>query len=400
MSATELATKPTTAEQPAVPFDKERLDRLMDEAGIDVLLVTSKHNIQYMLGGYRAQFFSYMDATGISRYLPVLVYPKGAADKAAYIGHRSEGHQMKVSPFWVPDARAAASGSVDAMELAAEQVRKLGLGKARIGVEQPFLPMDAAAALRAALPDARIVEGLYVLERLRALKRPDELAKLREASERITNSMLAVIGSHGPGSTKKEIVAALKREEVNRGLDFEYCLITAGTSLNRAPSDYRWEMGEPLSLNSGGNYEGYIGDLTRMAVLGEPDGELQELLGEVEEIQQIAFRKIAPGLPGGEIFAAADAALQALPEHNHMHFMAHGMGMISHEAPRLPSKGRQSYPPSDAERPLEPGMVLSIETTLAHPTRGFIKLEDTAAVTANGYEIFGERARGWNRGKE
>ena len=49
-------------------------------------------------------------------------------------------------------------------------------------------------------------------------------------------------------------------------------------------------------------------------------------------------------------------------------------------------------------RPLEPGLVLSIETTLEHPRRRFIKLEDTAAVTDRGYEIFGERARGWNRG--
>jgi len=381
-----------------VPFDSHRLDQLMEEASIDVLLVTSKHNVRYMLGGYRAQFFSFMDAMGVSRFLPVLVYPKGGMEKAAYIGHRTEGYQLEVSPVWVPEVRNASSGSTDAMEHAVKHVKKLGLGAGRIGIERPFLPVDAAEALRAALPQAQLCESLFVLERLRAVKRPDELAKLREASERITDAMLAVIGSHGPGATKQDITEALKREEVSRGLDFEYCLITTGTSLNRAPSEERWEMGAPLSLDSGGNYEGYIGDLTRMAVLGEPDGELQELLGKVEAIQQTAFRAIAPGRPGGEIFAAAEAALRALPEHNHMHFMAHGMGMISHEAPRLPTNGRMSYPPSDAERPLEPGLVLSIETTLEHPRRGFIKLEDTAAVTDRGYEIFGERARGWNRG--
>jgi Xaa-Pro aminopeptidase len=381
-----------------VPFDRHRLDQLMDEASIDVLLVTSKHNVRYMLGGYRAQFFSFMDAMGVSRFLPVLVYPKGAMEKAAYIGHRTEGYQLGVTPVWVPEVRNTSSGSTDAMEHAVKHVKKLGFGAGRIGIERPFLPVDAAEALRAALPQAQLCESLFVLERLRAVKRPDELAKLREASERITDAMLAVIDSHGPGATKQDITEALKREEVNRGLDFEYCLITTGTSLNRAPSEERWEMGAPLSLDSGGNYEGYIGDLTRMAVLGEPDGELQELLGKVEAIQQTAFRAIAPGRPGGEIFAAAEAALRALPEHNHMHFMAHGMGMISHEAPRLPTNGRMSYPPSDAERHLEPGLVLSIETTLEHPRRGFIKLEDTAAVTDRGYEIFGERARGWNRG--
>ncbi len=42
-------------------------------------------------------------------------------------------------------------------------------------------------------------------------------------------------------------------------------------------------------------------------------------------------------------------------------------------------------------------MVISIETTLLHPTRGFIKLEDTVAVTASGCEGFGDSGRGWNR---
>ena len=60
---------------PSIPFDADRLDRLMDEAGIDVLLATSKHNVQYLLGGHRAFFFESMDAMGLSRYLPVLVYP-------------------------------------------------------------------------------------------------------------------------------------------------------------------------------------------------------------------------------------------------------------------------------------------------------------------------------------
>jgi Xaa-Pro aminopeptidase len=43
-------------------------------------------------------------------------------------------------------------------------------------------------------------------------------------------------------------------------------------------------------------------------------------------------------------------------------------------------------------------MVVSIETTMKHPTRGFIKQEDTVVVTAGGYEIFGEGGRGWNLG--
>ena len=83
----------------AIPFDHTRLDRLMDAAGIDLLLATSKHNVQYLLGGHRANFFDYMDATGVTRYLPVFVYPKGAPEKAAYVGHRLETFQHQAKPL-------------------------------------------------------------------------------------------------------------------------------------------------------------------------------------------------------------------------------------------------------------------------------------------------------------
>jgi Xaa-Pro aminopeptidase len=73
----------TAPSRSAVPFDTSRLDLLMEEAGIDVLIASSKHNVQYLLGGHRAFFFDYMDAMGLSRYLPVFVYPKGAPQKAA-----------------------------------------------------------------------------------------------------------------------------------------------------------------------------------------------------------------------------------------------------------------------------------------------------------------------------
>jgi Xaa-Pro aminopeptidase len=74
------------------------------------------------------------------------------------------------------------------------------------------------------------------------------------------------------------------------------------------------------------------------------------------------------------------------------------MGMIAHEAPRLTSKGFVPYPGYDEDRSLEAGMVLSIETTMLHPSRGYIKLEDTVAVTDTGWVGFGDTGRGWNRG--
>jgi Xaa-Pro aminopeptidase len=382
----------------ATPFDSARLDRLMDEAGIDVLLATSKHNVHYLLGGHRAFFFDYMDAMGLSRYLPIMVYPKGKPEKAAYFGHRLENFQQQVKPLWTPEVQANSSGALDTMQKATDYLRSSGVPARRIGIETTFMPMDAGAALKSALPDAEIKDALVVLERQRLRKSPHELAMLRTASEKVIDAMMSVIAGHGPGSTKEEIAEALRREEVNRGMTFEYCLIAAGTSHNRAPSPQRWEQGDVLSIDSGGNYHGYIGDLARMAILGEPDAELEDLLGEIETIQRAAFKPIRAGAMGGEIYAAGEALVAKSKQHNNMEFLAHGMGLVSHEAPHLTNDGPVPYTDEDAHRPLETGMVISVETTLKHPTRGFIKLEDTIAVTEQGFEIFGEGGRGWNRG--
>lgn len=388
----------TPATRSAIPFDNARLDRLMDNEGIDVLLATSKHNVQYLLGGHRAHFFDYMDATGHTRYLPVLIYPKGAPDKAAYVGHRLEGWQIGLDPLWVPVTDISSNGSPDAMQKAVEAMKKLGLKPKRIGAEFGFLPYDAANVLRAAFPEAQLVEATLVLDRQRAIKMPGELEKLKIASEKVIDSMKAVIANHGAGATKNQIWEALRREEVNRGLTFEYCLITVGLSHNRAPSDERWKEGEVMSLDSGGNYHGYIGDLCRMAVLGEPDGELQDLLGEIETIQRTAFKSVKAGVTGREIYAAAEPLVAKSKYHNNMDFLAHGMGLVSHEAPRLTDRGPVPYQPEHRDKPLEAGMVVSVETTMRHPTRGFIKLEDTLVVTDNGHEVYGEGARGWNKG--
>jgi Xaa-Pro aminopeptidase len=387
-----------TPEASAIPFDTAKLDRLMEEAGIDVLLTTSKHNVQYLLGAERAIFFDYMDALGVSRYLPVVVYPKGAPDKAAFIGHRLETHQRAVAPLWIPEVKTTASGSLDAMALAIEFIGAAGVPRKRIGVELAFLPMDAGRALSEALPDSEVKDALFVLERLRAVKTTAELAKLRKASELVIEAMIEVIAGHGAGHTKQEISDALRVAEAKRGLTFEYCLIAAGASHNRDPSNQRWEQGDVLSLDSGGNFHGYIGDLARMAVLGKPDAELQELLAEIETIQRAAFAAVQPGRLGGDIYLSAEKLLKQSKQCDNLEFLAHGMGLVSHEAPRLTAHGPVPYDDFDAKRPLEAGMVVSIETTLKHPRRGFIKLEDTVAVTDHGYVIFGESGRGWNRG--
>ena len=94
-----------------IPFDTKHLDKLMDDAGIDVLVATSKHNVQYMLGGYRFFFFDTMEAAGTTRYLPAIVYQKGKPENAAYVGCTMENFERELGKFWQPTLKLGTTGS-------------------------------------------------------------------------------------------------------------------------------------------------------------------------------------------------------------------------------------------------------------------------------------------------
>ena len=278
-----------------------------------------------------------------------------------------ESYERELDRFWVPTFHPSARTSTDGMKLAVEQLAALGPKVKRIGIERAFLPADAESVLRAGTAAGGVRRGAISA---RTLARGQDAAGAGLSAQGVRSRRRFHARGHrratAPGATKNELVEALRREEVNRGLTFEYCLITAGTSLNRAPSDQIWREGDILSLDSGGNYKGYIGDLCRMAILGEPDAELEDLLGEIDAIQQAARKPIRHGARGGDVYRRGGTSWCGnSPHSNSLEFVAHGMGLISHEAPRLTDRGPVPYPAYDADLPLEQGMVLSIETTLS-----------------------------------
>ena len=129
---TERPTAQSFAKAEAAPsFDVVRLDALLDEAGIDAAVISSKHNIQYLFGGYRFFFFDHFDAIGVSRYLPILIYVKGRPDQSTYIGHGMETYERELGKFWTP-AFQKSSTSLDSAQLAADHLGKAGVeGEAR-----------------------------------------------------------------------------------------------------------------------------------------------------------------------------------------------------------------------------------------------------------------------------
>jgi Xaa-Pro aminopeptidase len=321
---------------------------------------------------------------------------KGRPLDSGYVGAPMERYEKQLGSFWVTNLDLTNDASTGYARAAAELLKSADAATGRVGIEVGFMPLDAFQVLEAELPGVELTDATYTLELLRALKTPEELQILRDASEKVVDSMLAVFSTFGPGTSKLTLFDALRQEETARGVKFEYALTNVGTAFNRAPYDKVWEEGETLALDSGGNYRGYIGDVCRMAYAGEPDQELVDLLGQVELVQQAARKDLRAGAVGAQIFENANAALSECSASDRMFFSAHGMGIVSHEAPWLMPNAFPRYTPHHRDKPLEAGMVISIETELHDTERGFIKLEDTVAITPTGCEGFGDHGRDWN----
>jgi Xaa-Pro aminopeptidase len=386
----EVAEPASTPASP--PFNRSHLDGLMEDAGVDAVLATSPHNVRYLLGGYEFFMYALADSIGLSRYLPAVAYRRGRPEETLYVGAGNEAWGTDTAPLWVDDVRLVSWGAGDtARELASWIDRHVPAG-GRVGVELPYLPAEAAEVLGA----DGFTDATELFEELRAVKRPHELDIMRRSSTAVVDAILATFAGTAVGDTKDGIFERLRQEETKRGLTFCYALVAAGASPHRGPSPQVLAEGDVLSLDSGATADGWVADLARMGLAGEPTPRHLELLAQVDAVQQAARAHVRAGTRGGDIFWTADAALASCPDHERMSFLAHGTGLVTHEAPRLTATGSPPYPAAHADLPLREGMVISVESQVVDPQLGFIKLEDTLIVTGEGPEPVADHGRGFN----
>jgi len=369
-----------------IPFDAKKLDRLMEDAGVNLILACSRHNVRYLTGGYCYHFLSRAPRFGRSQYLPFVGLARGRLDQAFYVGRVDEQSQIETEGLWIPHRFASTVGTLNAAERAVQAARQLDTTRGRIGVEMSFLPADAFLALQRGLPDATFVDATSVLEELRAVKTPAELAHLRTVYDRVAEAIGAAFGAGRPGITTAEIGRYVAREMALRNLAFLFAFTCAGPGTLRVPSSAPWEPGRILHIDAGGEEGDYLADICRMGCLGEPSPLARDLHAACLEIQGAARKQVRAGVPCREILVEGERALRAHRFAAYGRFVAHGIGMVSHEQPDVS--------PTNA-RPLEVGMVLSIETEFIHPAVGHVKIEDAVAVTENGCEGLGDLGRDW-----
>ena len=132
-------------------------------------------------------------------------------------------------------------------------------------------------------------------------------------------------------------------------------------------SEAMLEAGQALLLDFGCQVDGYRSDMTRTVFFGEPDAEARRRYEAVRDAQQRAFEAVAIGVIGSAVDAAARQHLEAagLGE-AFSHGLGHGIGLETHEDPRLLSW----------QRPLEAGMVFTLEPGVYFPGEMGIRIED------------------------
>ena len=72
---------------------------------MDAAVISSKHNIQYLFGGYRFFFFDHFDAIGVSRYLPLLSTSRAAPSNRPISGTGWKSYEKELGKFWTPRCR-------------------------------------------------------------------------------------------------------------------------------------------------------------------------------------------------------------------------------------------------------------------------------------------------------
>ena len=369
------------------PFDANKLDRLMGEAGLDLLLACTRHNVRYLTGGYYYHFHANATRMGRTQYLPFVGVPRGRVENAFYVCRAEERGEVEAVVPWISNRVDAMRGTLPAAESAITAIRKLGLAERTIGVELPFLPADAFLALQRGLPKARLLDATPVLDELRAVKTPAEVAHLRTVCDRVAEAIQAAFAAGKPGITTAEIARCVEREIVRRDMAFLYALVCAGPGTLRAPSSAPWERGRILHIDAGGEVGDYLADICRMGCLGEPSNLAVDLHSACIEVQGRVRQKVRPSVPCRELLMEGERAVREHRFAPYGKFVAHGIGMVSHEQPHISAANA---------RPLEAGMVLSIETDFIHPEVGHVKIEDAVAVTENGCDGLGDLGRDWH----
>jgi Xaa-Pro aminopeptidase len=340
----------------------DRAADLLAGAGIDLLLVSNLVNLRYLTG--------YTGSNGVA-----LVGPdtRTFITDFRYVEQAAE----QVDPAFV--RRRAPQELIDAIG------GVLPGGSMRLGFEDADVSVREHARLRELLPERVELIGVDgLIEGLRAIKDPEEVARIRSASQIADVALERLLEGGLAGRTEREL--ALELEQVMRLLGAQRpsfdSIVAAGPhgALPHAtPRDVQVARGQLVVIDWGAQLDGYCSDCTRTIAAGEPDDAARAVYELVRAAQVSGLEAVRAGVAGREVDAVARAGIDAggLGE-RFGHGLGHGVGLDIHEGPRLSQRSGDI---------LATGNVVTVEPGIYLPGELGVRIEDLVVVTDDGCDI-------------
>lgn len=366
------SAKPIGPEERAARLAK--VQGFMQQAGIGALLVEPGSSLVYFTG---VQWWR-------SERLTAALIP-------------AEGQVTVVTPFFeapsIRESLAIPAGirtwneHENPLALVAGWLREMNLTGKPVAIEETVRHF-IVDGLQRALPGVQITNGAGVVRACRMHKSAAEIALMKTAAD-ITVAAFRAAGSQvQKGMMPDDINALIITETAKRGGKGGDALILLGEASayphgSGKPQEVR--EGEVILLDGGCSVHGYVSDISRTFVFGEPTKRVRDVWAQMRQGQQIAFDAAQVGRPCGSVDDAVRAWYEkigygpgyTLPGLSHR--TGHGIGMDGHEPVNL-VHGEMT--------PLAEGMCFSNEPGIYIPGSFGIRLEDCFYMTARGPEWF------------
>ncbi|MCR9184097.1 MAG: Xaa-Pro peptidase family protein [Halieaceae bacterium] len=357
----------------------QRAQQLMQAAGLDALYLNAGTNLLYFTGTRwspsERMVGALIPAQGAPRYIAP-AFELGTLQgflRVAGDVHCWEEHE---SPY-----------RLCAQLLEDMQVTTLGVDESA-----QFFIVDG---LQQAAAQCRVQSATPITAGCRMQKSAAELALMQRAKDMTLEVHRAVARILRPGITTGEVTAFIHEahKRVGAPAGSYFCIVLFGPDSafpHGVAQPKALDEGDMVLIDTGCQLHGYISDITRSYVLGEPSAQQREIWNLEKAAQQAAFEAAQIGASCGSVDDAARAVLAAgglSPDYQLPglpHRTGHGIGLDIHEWP---------YLVRDNSTPLAPGMCFSNEPMICVPGAFGVRLEDHFYMTENGPRWFTQPAR-------
>ena len=219
------------------------------------------------------------------------------------------------------------------------------------------------------------------LEKLRWVKTPKELERIRNAQAVTTAAFAHILDFIRPGITEADVALELEFFMRRNGAEcaaFEtICVSGKKTSMPHGrPENVKLTPNSFITMDFGARFEGYCSDMTRTVCLGQADERQREVYETVLKAQETAVAFVKAGLTGQEIDASARNVIEKAGFGKYFsHSLGHSVGIEIHENPNFSPRSTEIIP-AGAVVTVEPGIYIEGEFG--------VRIEDMVFVTENG----------------